>query len=42
MVPGPGQYNYEENLGKNAAKVSMKFRPNSSANPRTIDVPGPG
>ena len=41
-IPGPGQYNYEDIIGKNAAKVSMKFRPNTTSGARTIDAPGPG
>ena len=40
-MPGPGQYSFVDAIGKNAAKVSMKFRPNT-ANGRAIDIPGPG
>lgn len=42
-VPGPGQYNKEDEIGKGGPQVSMKFRPQSATmNKHQLDIPGPG
>ena len=41
MTPGPGQYNYKTFIGKDTPKISMSYRPQTSAGERSM-VPGPG
>jgi hypothetical protein len=41
MTPGPGQYQYKSYVGKEAPKISMSSRPQSSLGAGSIG-PGPG
>lgn len=41
-MPGPGHYGSKDLFGKEGSKASVKFRPSTAVNQRTIESPGPG